>query len=235
MPSKRSERIEDALRGAMIDLLRAKPLEKITVGEVVEAAGVSKSTLYAHYPNLFVLAQDCYLHEQVYFGPQHKRRADYASRRDAVEETLQVTAERALFFRRNPNLARVIIFGEGISPEYDEARLAEEDLHRDHLEFEYGGSPEPFVCFDECACYIQAGDLGMLRKWFRDGMPGDVERLAKSQVWYSLCVTAGTQGRPIEPEYRRAVEEWHFQERCPREPEGMCRVCGQVRACACEI
>lgn len=231
MPSKRSERIEDALRGAMIGLLREKPLEKVTVGEVVEAAGVSKSTLYAHYPNLYVLAQDCYLHDQVFFGPRRKRRADYANRREAVEETLQVVAERALFFKRNPNLARAIIFGDGISPEFDDARRMEEDLHRDHLEFEYGSASEPFLRFDECACYIQEGDLGLMRRWFRDGMRADVEALAKSQVWYSLCVTAGTQGRPIEPEYRQAIEEWHFEERCPREPGVACRTCGHAPAC----
>lgn len=60
-------------------------------------------------------------------------------------------------------------------------------------------------------CHIQQGSLGMTRMWFQGGMAGDVERIAKAQVYYSLCVTAGTVGRPIEPEYKAAIEAWHFE------------------------
>lgn len=213
MPSKRKERIEDALRGAMLSILKDKPFERITVNEVVERAGVSKSTLYAHYPNPSVLVQDCYLHWNVYFGPQKKKRADYRDRYEAIRETMQVSAEKLLFFRENVNLAKVILGEERSFYELADLQLIEESLHVDHLEFEYGRSTEDFVRFEECACYIQAGDTGMIRRWFLGGMVEDIERVVKSMAYYSLCVTAGVVGHPIEPEYKEAVEAWHFEPR----------------------
>lgn len=45
----RTRRTRDALGDALIDLLREKPFESITVQEVLDRAGVSRATFYTHY------------------------------------------------------------------------------------------------------------------------------------------------------------------------------------------
>lgn len=47
---------ETALQTAMTALLHARPLQKLTVGEVAQAAGVSRVTFYHYYRDLYDLA-----------------------------------------------------------------------------------------------------------------------------------------------------------------------------------
>ena len=48
-PDRRAARTRDCLGDALIALLRAKPFDDITVQEVLDRAGVSRSTFYEHY------------------------------------------------------------------------------------------------------------------------------------------------------------------------------------------
>ena len=52
MSDIRNERTEQAIRQAMLDLLKKKPFDCLSVTEVATAAGVSRSTFYAHFANL---------------------------------------------------------------------------------------------------------------------------------------------------------------------------------------
>ena len=44
-------RTEDAIKGALVRLLAAKPLTQLTIAEVAREAQVSRSTFYQHYNN----------------------------------------------------------------------------------------------------------------------------------------------------------------------------------------
>lgn len=46
-------RTEETLRKTLLDLLRKKPLERITVREICEHAGVNRSTFYAHFEDIY--------------------------------------------------------------------------------------------------------------------------------------------------------------------------------------
>lgn len=50
--SRRTRYTRQAIQDAFIDLLRDKPLARITVSELCGAADVNRSTFYAHYDNL---------------------------------------------------------------------------------------------------------------------------------------------------------------------------------------
>lgn len=112
----------------MLELLRTRPLEQITVKELAERAEVSKNSFYNHYEDLEALAQDCYMHGLVYFGSKRKRRGDYANRQEAVCELLEQRVQSLEFLRANPNLARAILANTGVSPYYSQAEELEEEL-----------------------------------------------------------------------------------------------------------
>ena len=196
----------------MLELLRTRPLEQITVKELAERAEVSKNSFYKHYEDLEALAQDCYMHGLVYFGSKRKRRGDYANRQEAVCELLEQRVQSLEFLRANPNLARAILANTGVSPYYSQAEELEEELTVDHLTFEYG--PEEastrygYISYLDCAHFISAGWYAVVRRWFFDGMKEDPEVVAKRGVHLSLQVAAGMAGHAIEPEYEAAIEEW---------------------------
>lgn len=59
MTDKRVERTKGYLREAVEGLLLEKPLERITVTEVLARAEVSKNAFYTHYGSLNALVEDC--------------------------------------------------------------------------------------------------------------------------------------------------------------------------------
>lgn len=145
MADKRVERTKGYLREALEELLREKPLERITVTEVLARAEVSKNAFYTHYGSLTALVEDCYLHRLVYFCGTHKRRGDYATREKAITETME-------------------------------------------------------------------------QRWVRGGMVDDIERLVKAGAFLSLSCTAAMVGHRIEPEYKAAIEAWHFDPEAGESP-----------------
>ena len=50
------QRTEGKMRTVLLELLRKKPLERITVKELVEAAEISKATFYLHYRDIYDLS-----------------------------------------------------------------------------------------------------------------------------------------------------------------------------------
>lgn len=213
MVDRRTERTRQYLRKALMGILQEKPYEEVTVREVIERAQVSKNSFYNHYGNLDSLAQDCLMCTNVYFGHTHKRLVDYGSRREAALETLDEGARMLVFFRDNPNLARVILNNVCVSPYFSELRQAEEDLLMDHLVTEYGKPERPYLTNEDCARFITWGMFGHCRKWFMGGMRTPIEATVKEGVYLAFQCLAGVAGRPIEPEYLQAVEDWGFDDR----------------------
>ena len=61
MPKKTDLRViktERAIHNALIDLLKKKDLEKITVSELSQKAEINKATFYLHYTDIYSLYQD---------------------------------------------------------------------------------------------------------------------------------------------------------------------------------
>ena len=147
MTDKRVERTKGYLREAVEKLLLEKPLERITVTEVLARAEVSKNAFYTHYGSLNALVEDCYLHRLIYFGTTNKRRGDYATREEAITETLEQRARLLYDFKRNPNLARAVFTNVGASPYFANCEAAEEELNIDHIVTEYGsdGRAAPYL------------------------------------------------------------------------------------------
>ena len=48
----RVKKTKRAIQKTFIDLLREKPIEKITVKEIAERAEINKTTFYSHYETL---------------------------------------------------------------------------------------------------------------------------------------------------------------------------------------
>ena len=56
MEDRRIVRTRASIADAFLALRRKKPLERITVRELCEAAGINKSTFYTHYRDIYDLS-----------------------------------------------------------------------------------------------------------------------------------------------------------------------------------
>lgn len=51
-------RSREAIRAALLGLLEERPMEKVTVTELVRRADVNRSTFYAHYPDIYGVVEE---------------------------------------------------------------------------------------------------------------------------------------------------------------------------------
>lgn len=105
----RVEKTESAIKGAFLELREHKPLEKIKVKELCDLARINKSTFYAHYQDIYALADA--LEEELIDGILGGLSAvcvtDYWDRLD------QLTSELFCAFRENEPLTQVLFSGRG--------------------------------------------------------------------------------------------------------------------------
>ena len=55
--------VNQALMQALWNMLEVKPLDKITVKDIVTACGINRNTFYYHYEDIYALLEDCFRSE----------------------------------------------------------------------------------------------------------------------------------------------------------------------------
>ena len=182
-PDPRSARTRDRLGDALIELLLAKPFDDITVREVLDRAGVSRSTFYEHYRD----KNDLFLSDVDEFFAMMStlltRRNDPSARVAPVAELFaHVAAARSLYAAlvESGRLSDVRELGEAHF-----ARSIAERLARRRREVP---PPSPEVL--GALAQALAGSLfSLLAWWVRQGMtatPAEMDR-----IFHRLAGSAG--------------------------------------------
>lgn len=212
MGDMRGERTKELLRGALREILQVKPLDKATVKEVLDVAGVSKKAFYNHYADIYDLAVDTFLVPPERYRFAYKSFDEYRDESELAEAVLASVARSLEFSRENPNLARAISLNMGRSPYFDRAQMdGGITFIAGFAAHAYGAGKVSFIDKDICARYIFNGASGLIREWVRAGMPTDSETLAKRCVAFNLQCASLMAGRGIEPEVLEFIERWHFE------------------------
>lgn len=211
-------RASRALQGALLELLKDRPFEKITVEQVTAQAGYCKNTFYVHYPNMVALLQDCYLSKL----PQMPEDAivplfgmgsgDAPGLRDALWRSLDYTAALVSVFKENPNLARVVINQMGISPYFSEQYESQIAIDVSLLSQGFDAPARNYLTFEECAHVTEDCAFSVYRHWLRQGMRNSPERVAKSVVYYTTCLLVACGGQAVAPEVLAWIDEWEWED-----------------------
>lgn len=117
------------LVAALTTLAQSKPLHAITISELVDAAGVARTTFYSHYPDLFAFAAD------ICAAAVERLRAAAESGPDPIRQALAcIAADRTLYrlvlgpldvdFRRASHAAITAIVREGAADPFTATFLA---------------------------------------------------------------------------------------------------------------
>lgn len=216
MADMRGERTRALLRGALIGLLKAKPLEKVTVKEVIEAASVSKKAFYNHYADIFDLAIDAY-YSETGFGGSYTPSEGGAALTDVCFAVLGNMVDQLEFSRDNPNLTRAIMMNTGRSPYYDRAEaVGGVEYLTGFIADAYGEPRQALVSRETCARYIFNGAMGLCRDWVRAGMVEPPTAVAKRCLLLNLQCASLIAGGALDPAVERAIEEWGPRAKEPR-------------------
>ncbi len=218
MPSNRKERTSQALQKALLELLRDKPFEKITVEQVTAQAGYCKNTFYAYYPNMIALLQECYLSKfpappsdlPLPLSECASHDGDHPNAREALWRSIDNTATMLTVFKENPDLARAVIDQIGVSPYFS---ASFDDWVTWGVSTLAKGFKQPaldYLSFEECLHYNEGGAIAMCRHWFRSGMTGNIEHVAKSIAYYTMCLFLGCAGQAMSPEVLDWIDGWHW-------------------------
>lgn len=156
---------------ALADLLQEKPLEKITVTDIVNRAEINRGTFYAHYRdvpdvvNSLVRKTFSSIQEALNRNDQSLTEAAHA----LLRQVQRILEEDLEFVRKIMNSGDAAILQEQLVAVIVEYMLQ----HRDDF---YSGSPENY----EIAIRFGAGGLSNLyRDWFAGKLPCTLEELTR--------------------------------------------------------
>jgi AcrR family transcriptional regulator len=187
---RRVRRTRDALGDALVELMQQKPFEEIKVQDVLDRAGVGRSTFYAHY-----------------------RDKDDLFMSDAEEFFESISMALALRNDPSDRVAPVCeLFAHLIDARRFYAALVASGKLRDNLELAQGhfargierrlaqlprgrGIPEEHRA---AIAHAQAGALlSLLQWWIRRGMsapPAEMDALYHRMVWFGVGLPSSAQG-----------------------------------------
>lgn len=171
------------IREALYELMKDRPLNKITIKELCEKADVNRSTFYAHYLDIYDL------HEKIikeYFTKQHQVIQHILSYLSTKEDITSLTTadfyEIALYFvntikenkelykfiyNQNSNAASHISFNNVFFRRIDE--MLPDSLHD---------------IFRRSFVFISGGTSVLMIEWLKNECDTPTEQLAKSLAYY---------------------------------------------------
>lgn len=165
---KRARRTRGLLAQALMDLGAAQSIDTIEVGELADAAGIGRSTFYAHYAN----KQDFITQSFVNMIGIMERKAE-AERPDRADllpakELFDHFSEGRAFvaqFIQSGDMVRVMTAGELKLREVVDANLQHRapDWTRERRQ--------------DAAVYVAAGFMGLARWWMEGGMKRTPEQM----------------------------------------------------------
>lgn len=202
----RRTRLTHALvRRAFTDLLKEKPIQRITVREVCQRAGINRSTFYAHYTDLYDLLHQM---EEDMLADFQQALAPILDHGPEPPSFLQVITEIYRCLKENADVCTILL------GEYGDKAFATRLLslgwesclaaYSSHL---WGATPRQLEYF---YAFVSSGHIGLLQKWLEEGMTTSVEEMAKMAQSIMLHGMDFLQGIPSEEDLPRSGTSGHL-------------------------
>lgn len=163
------------IRQAFMQLLRRKPMRDISIKELCEAAGINRSTFYAHYTDLGDLLRRI---EEEMLAEFEQAMAPLLEESEKSFNPVAISAAIFRCLKDNSDLCTVTLGEYG-----DKAFLSRllsigrERCIATYLKHYPHASPRQIEYF---YAFASAGCIGLLRKWLDDGMAVSAEEVARA-------------------------------------------------------
>lgn len=167
---RRTKRTQQTLFDALIDLLKVKHYDSISVKDIIEKANVGRSTFYAHYQTKDDLLKSGFervldmLLEQVVFD----------------ETNCSLTLDTTPLFRHAQNhaeLYRTLAWGSGFDVITTQGQAALGEKFHQRLIQHVSAGRQPSVPLSALSYSLSGSLLILLKWWLENGMPGSPESM----------------------------------------------------------
>lgn len=167
---------------ALIDLLKERPLEYITVSDLCETAGVNRSTFYLHYETMADLLDETvrYLLDDFrsYFSADGKvNRIDFANRelKDLIYIEDRYLSPYLTYIKDHKEIfATALLHNKTLGFEQVYERLFENIFDPILDRFRYAEADRPYVMM-----YYLNGINAIVLQWLKDGCDKSVKEISK--------------------------------------------------------
>ena len=160
------------IKNSFIQLMKKKPISKITIKEICEGADVNRATFYAHYQDPYDLLRqiegDLIDGVNVYLGNQVPQDAGEASV-TMLEKILEYVKENAEIVNLLLNANGDVQFQEEITGIFGQQQILPAAVNQSL-------SPEET---QYVFLFFANGAIGMIRQWLKDGMQKSTRDMAR--------------------------------------------------------
>lgn len=172
LENRRSQRTAALVRRAFTDLLAEKPIQRITVREVCQKAGINRSTFYAHYQDIYDLRGKI---EEEMLADFQRVLAPLLGPEPPTP--LQVTREIYRCLQENADVCTVTL-GENGDKDFilRLLSLGRESYLKAYSQHLRQATPRQLEYF---YAFVSGGHMELLRKWVEEGMSTPVEEMAQ--------------------------------------------------------
>lgn len=159
------------VKQSLIELLRTKPVAKITVTEICERAGINRATFYAHYSDPMDLLHS--VENEIIEGITSRVVPALSSTGGDLRDALIGIFE---YVRLNADTCRVLLSDSGDTGFQSQiVRVMEQQ----YIEYWRAASPGSAADAEYVYTFIALGSVGVIRRWLNEGMHKPCAELAE--------------------------------------------------------
>jgi len=174
--SRKTQYTRQVIRSTLIDLMKTKPFDKITVTELCKEADINRVTFYAHYEDQMDLLKKIEAELMEWIREQLKDWAgqDWRTRTDA--EHLELVTRVLTFVYNNSGQLKVLMSENG-----------DREFQKRFFSIVYSQAEESVVFEDrqikpeddKAMVFIINGGIGLVQNWLKNGLRESPRELAE--------------------------------------------------------
>jgi AcrR family transcriptional regulator len=162
----RAVRTREALRQSLLELLRSRPLEQITIRDIAAAAGVGYTTFFRHHPTKEALLDDV-------AAKQIRRLIELTLPAAEAGDTRAVSLALSSYVHKHRALWKVLLTGGAAGI------LREQFLRQSRMLAPSRTSPRDWIPADVGVVLMVSGTIELLTWWLSRRQPMSVVRFAE--------------------------------------------------------
>jgi AcrR family transcriptional regulator len=161
------------LRDSLIELMKEKPITKITIKEICENADINRTTFYAHYKDQYDLLQKIE-EETIAWFEDMLNKYDYKRSNNEIAEMIELILTHVA---DNSNSIQVLLSENGNL--YFQKKIFSHFINKELVVKHFAGKINDEKSFEYYMIFIMNGIFGLIQHWLKNKMAISVSEMSK--------------------------------------------------------
>jgi AcrR family transcriptional regulator len=174
--SRKTRYTRKVLGDSLVELMKDKPVTKITIKELCESADVNRTTFYAHYKDQYDLLRQ--IEEETFVRIEDI--LDKYESKHSKREIFEMTEEIFAFIASNSNSVQTLLIENGDIG--FQKKLFHRFMHKERVMKYFSEKSIGREAKEYWYVYLINGAIGLVQHWLKDNMSIPVPELAKMLI-----------------------------------------------------